>query len=71
MRSLVSSLVNLFFDKRCLKEQEREFKVSRLDLMCCFQVSLLSKVRPRYLTVSDDGIGCCLQIQVGKFRVLA
>jgi hypothetical protein len=57
MRSLVSSLVNLFFDKRCLRERERKFKVIRLDRMYCFQVSLLSRVRPRYLTVSDDGIG--------------
>jgi len=64
MSSLVLGLVNLFFDKRCLRVREREFRVSRLDLKCCFQVSLLSRVKPKYLTVSDDGI-CMLSTDTG------
>jgi len=64
MSSLVSSLVNLFFDNRCLRVRKRVLKINLLDLMCCFQVSLLSRVSPKDLTVLDGGIGM-LSIDTG------
>jgi len=70
MSSLVPSLVNLFFFKRCLRVEEQEFKVSRLDLMCCFQVCILLKVKPRHLTVSNDGIGMLSTDRAEKIHVL-
>lgn len=40
-----------------LRVQKREFRISLFDLICCCQVNILSKVKPKYLTVSDEGIG--------------
>jgi hypothetical protein len=48
--------VHLFFDNKVLSIREREFKINILDLMCGIQVNLLSKIRPKYFTVSDAGI---------------
>lgn len=43
--SLIFILVNLFFDNIILSTRQRKFRNNRFDLICLFQVSLLSDIK--------------------------
>lgn len=66
INNLVFKLEHLLFVIKFLSEREREFKINLFDLICWFQVSLLSSMMPRYFTELDIGIGILSTVTGGQ-----
>jgi hypothetical protein len=66
INNLVFKLEHLLFVIKFLSERKREFKINLFDLICWFQVSLLSSMMPRYFTELDIGIGILSTVTGGQ-----
>jgi len=48
--------------------QERSLRINIFDLICLFQVNLLSRIKPTYFTISRDGIGIFKYIEIYLYK---